>query len=283
METHSPGDLLRRFVLDFLVEEALRHDPTVDGDKRKALGASFSVEPMADLGYARKYRVISPNTPSNIRVYVFMFSREINDKAFRSTEQLYRRSLTVLREQDPGAVRTENDIVIRETLKRHRIWEDIGLIISELSRTDTAVPPVPLDRFSDVPRSLVELGILEIHVKGSAQKPAEKIPEGRMAKLVNQARINPLKQGVSGEISVSDTSTNSNGEITVHDWIKRAYEDTFGEIPIHISTNTNQGPVITLRVMEISEKHETWAVEVTRHLRIREGSLDLTVQLLEVK
>jgi hypothetical protein len=53
--------------------------------------------------------------------------------------------------------------------------------------------------------------------------------------------------------------------------------------PVHVSTASHNGPVIAIRVLEITEDHDRWAVEVTRHLRVREGSLDLEVQLLEVK
>ncbi len=267
----NPGDLLRRFVLDFLVEESLRIDPTIDGAKRRAMGASFSVELIVDLGYARKYRVISPNTPSNRRVYIFLMDRIIGDKAFSSTAQLYKRSLSILKSGNPGAIRTEHKILIRETIKRQRKMENMGFLISEVIHPAPEVPTVPLDRFSDIPRSLVDLGILEVYLKESidAQDPVQTFPETGPGVIQTGTEKNETK--TSGET------------VSVHDWIKRAYEDTFGSPPIHVSTSSKTEPIITIRIEEISPKHETWAVEVTRHLRIREGALQLSLQLLEVK
>lgn len=275
MANQNPGDLLRRFVLDFLVEEALRVDPTIDGNKRRAMGASFSVEPMVDLGYARKHRVISPNTPSNRRVYIFLLDRPIDDKAFSSTRQLYKRSLSILKNGNPGAIRTEHKILIRETIKRQRTWDNMGFLISEVIKTSPDVPTVPLDRFSDIPRSLVNLGILEVYLQESLAglKPVQAIASTVWDS--GQPRIEEETPETHGESAQEDVS--------VHDWIKRAYEDTFGNPPIHVSTSSKKGPVITIRVKEISPKHETWAIEVTRHLRIREGALELSLQMLEVK
>lgn len=287
MDTHSPGEMLRRFVLDFLVEEALRDDPSVDGDRRKALGASFSVELLADLGYARKYRVISASTPSNRRVYVFLLNRAINDRAFSSTDLLFRRCLKVLRDGKPGSIRKDHDLLIRESLRKQKVWEGMGFILSEVADPPPKSPPVPLGRFSDVPRSLVDLGILEVYPKGTVVGDESQEGHGGLASRLasnGQAELSPLTPKADPPKAPSfQKEAGSIDEVTVHDWLKRAYEDTFGSPPIHVTTSSPKEPVITLRVREISEKHESWAVEVTRHLRIREGSLNLSVQLFEVK
>lgn len=292
METHSPGEMLRRFVLDFLVEEALRDDPSVDGDRRKALGASFSVEPVADLGYARKYRVISTSTQSNRRVYVFLLNRAINDRAFSSTELLFKRCLKVLRDGKPGSIRAEHDLLIREAFRKQRLWEEMGFILSEVVEASPKVPSVPLGRFSEVPRSLVDLGVIEVYPKGTLSENEAQGGDGGVAAQLaknGQAEMKPLPpegaspEGASPPAPSFQGEPGSSGAVTVHDWLKRAYEDTFGSPPIHVTTSSPKEPVITLRVRELSEEHESWAVEVTRHLRIREGSLDLSVQLLEVK
>jgi hypothetical protein len=293
MRKKSPGELLRRFVLDFLVEEALEENPMVDGDGRRALGASFSVEPMVDLGNIRKYRIISTRTASNRRVYLFLFRRPSSDRAFRTTELCFRRCVMMMRSREPGAVEKGKDVIVREELRRQKSLEDVGLLLTEVVGSPPDAPPSAPSRFSEIPKSLVDLGVLEIYPEGTLAQGAA-AQGARDEPAEGSFRLAPKRDAAKGVESVGGRSGGLEGQpaeplptstpqVSVQDWLRQAYRDTFGEEPVHVATASRKGPVFAVRVLEISEKHDQWVVEVTRHLRIREGSLDLEVRLLEVK
>lgn len=277
----NPGDLIRRFVLDFLVEEALRTDPSLGGDGRAALSTSFSIEPLVDLGNIRKYRIISTEFSSNRRVYLFMFQRVSTDRAFSTTELCFRRCLTVLRDQDSGVHRRDRDVLIREVLKRHRSVENMGLLLTDVVVPRPDIPLVEQGPYMlDIPRSLIDLGVLEVY------------PQGSLAYVnlppIDQRRMTPARSRQKSESSVPIKPQEERpkvdlSDITVQEWLTRAFSDTFGHPPIHISLSSSDGPIFTIRVAELTEAHQRWALEVTRHLRIREGSIKLEVQLLMVK
>jgi hypothetical protein len=393
----SPGDLLRRFVLDFLVEEALKNDPSVDGKRRQALGASFSVEPLVDLGNIRKYRVINTTQPSNRRVYLFLFGRASTDRAFHSTELCFRRCVTILRDRDPGAREQDHEIMIREELRRRRAADGVGLLLTEVVTPPPEMPPLSPARLSEVPRSLVELGILEIYppevgsteqatrtptlrkhprvegggvgkdrvggkgVGGGRRPPGNKTdshgtdptktmrqaagagapsagappagapsagaPSGGAQATGAQAAVSSGQAEAAGGQAAGGQAETAGGQaetaggqaaggqaaggqaeaaggqaetaggqaaggqaeaaggqaVSVHDWLRRAYRDSFGTDPVHVATASPNGPIITIRVVGLDEAHDSWAAEVTRHLRVREGSLNLEVRLLDVK
>jgi hypothetical protein len=290
MPKANPGELLRRFVLDFLVEEALKEDPMVNGDSRRAMGASFSVEPMVDLGNIRKYRVISTRAGSNRRVYLFLFRRASQDRAFRTTELCFRRCVTLLRGNDASLNENEHDILMREELRRQRSSEDVGLILTEVVANPLDVAAVSPGRFSEIPKCLVDLGLLELYPKGTMDRLHSGGGGVQSGQSVGGAGHRDLEQtkepqpaASAGDETGEEPKVSQPRPVSVHDWLKRAYLDTFGMEPVHVSTASHNGPVIAIRVLEITEDHDRWAVEVTRHLRVREGSLDLEVQLLEVK
>ena len=276
----SPGELLRRFVLDFLVEEALKQDPTIGQDSRRALAASFSVEPLVDLGNIRKYRVISTQMPSNRRVYLFMFQRASGDRAFSSTELCFRRCLTVLRDQDPGVHQRDRDVLIRESLRRHRSVDKMGLLLTEALIPKPDVSFMDPGSLSDIPKSLLELGVMEVYPEGTLNRL--QLPRASRRRLTPSS----LRRPSSAEAKQRPEPAHTPPElqtVSVHDWIRRAFIDTFGRPPIHISVSAPNGPVFTIRVLELTESHEKWAAEVTRHLRVREGSMSLEVRMLEVR
>ena len=263
MPSASPGKVLRRFVLDFLVEEALRRDPTVDGASRQMLAASFSVEPIADLGNARKYRIVTADAGKNRRAYIFLFRRPCADRAFRTTELLYRRCVAVLRDGDLGVPAHRRIIVVRERLLRHRVREEFGLILSELTDHPlqaTRIETGPL--VADIPKSLLALGIVEVYPRS---------PSGTRHDLSARSRDAQSRDAGGGDSDV----------IPVEVWLQRAYTDAFGRPPMHIYLADPDVPVYVVRVLEIDSQHEDWVLEVTRHLRVREGSIRLEVRLLD--
>ncbi len=264
MQPASPGKILRRFVLDFLVEQALRRDPTVDGARRRMLAASFSIEPLEDLGFARKYRVVAAEQNENRRVYLFLFRRPCPDRAFRTTELCFRRTIAVLRNGDAGLPAHRRDLLVPERLLRHRVIQDVGLAITEtVSDPPAATRILSGSLVADVPKSLLTLGIIEVYPKGSLAGTRRESPTRKTKKRLPAADRPP-------------------GTISVEDWLRRAYQDTFGSPPVHISLADPTGPVYVVRVLGVTPKHEEWALEVTRHLRVREGAIKLEVRLLDV-
>ncbi|MCD6499137.1 MAG: hypothetical protein J7M25_12675 [Deltaproteobacteria bacterium] len=271
MADSSPADMLRRFVLDFLVEQALKKDPFVDGRSRKALAASFSIEPLVDLGNARKYRIINTETAANRRVYLFFLGRPSTDHDFPTTEICFKRAVAVLRDGLTADSSNHRDLLVRERIRRQRSHEQVGLILTEVMTPHPKQAPLDVSEVTEIPRSLLALGIVEAYPAGSFS--AEDTPE--TGRLVRTPMWAPDRQDMAHQDFAP--------QVSVHDWLQRAYKDTFGEPPIHVSTSSEQGPVYTVRVKEITPKHEQWVIEVTRHLRVREGALKLQVQLLDVR
>ena len=264
----TPGDLLRRFVLDFMVEQALKRHADIDGRSRSALAASFSIEPLTNLGNVRKYRVIASESGENRRVYQFLFDRPCRDRAFRTTELCYRRCVTVLRDGDLGVASRGRDILVPERLLRHKAYDDVGFVLTEVGELPK-VPAAQLEgaRVADIPKVMMTLGIVEVYEAGTVsyekQGPA---PVVRRTMPGHGRRTAPVGAAVS-----------------VPQWLERAYADTFGHPPVHVAKVSDEGPVFVVRVVEITDAHESWAIEVTRHLRIREGKLKLEVRLLDVR
>ncbi len=265
----TPSDLLRRFVLDFMVEQALKRNVEVDGRSRNALAASFSIEPLVNVGNVRKYRVIASESGENRRVYQFLFERACHDRAFRTTELCYRRCVTVLRDGDLGVAPRERDILVPEHLVRHRAYDKVGFILTEVGDVQVEqIPQLEGARVADIPKVMRTLGIVEVYPAGTVQQSQG----GRSSSA--------LRRTVQGHRTRRGIPT---GNVSVSDWIKRAYTDTFGQPPVHVSKVSEEGPLYVVRVLAITDRHEAWVLEVTRHLRIREGKLRLEVRLLDVR
>jgi len=273
MADSNPADMLRRFVLDFLVEQALKKDPFVDGRSRKALAASFSIEPLVDLGNVRKYRIINTETAANRRVYLFFLSRPSTDHMLPTTGACFKRAVAILRDGITAASSDHRDLLVRERIRRQRANEQVGLVLTEVMTLRPRQSPLDVSKISELPRSLVTLGIVEAYPTGTIQNE-----EGTETdRLIRTPMWAPKPQ------QSTSNQAHENPVVSVHNWLQRAYEDTFGEPPVHVSTSSEQGPVYTVRVKEITPKHEQWVIEVTRHLRVREEALKLQVQLLDVR
>ena len=264
----TPGDLLRRFVLDFMVEQALKRHADIDGRSRSTLAASFSIEPLVNVGSVRKYRVIASESGENRRVYQFLFDRPCHDRAFRTTELCYRRCVTVLRDGDLGVASRGRDILVPERLLRHKAYDEVGFLLTEVGEHHKA-PVAQLEgaRVADIPKVMMTLGIVEVYPAGTVS-------------YAEQAPVPPVRRTLPGHGRRKALIV---GAVTVPQWLERAYADTFGHPPVHVAKVSEDGPVFVVRVVEITDAHENWAVEVTRHLRIREGKLNLEVRLLDVR
>ncbi len=260
--------MLRRFVLDFMVEQALKRNQDLDGRSRHSLAASFSIEPLVNVGNVRKYRVIASESGENRRVYQFLFDRPCRDRAFRTTELCYRRCVTVLRDGELGVAPRDRDILVPERLLRHQAHEDMGFILSEeLDIQKEPVAQLEGSRVADIPKVMRTLGIVEAYPSGTVGLGGEK-------------RRPVLHKTMTGHRALDAAPA---AVVSVPDWIRRAYTDTFGQSPVHVAKVSDEGPVFVVRVVSITDAHEKWALEVTRHLRIREGRLTLEVRLLDVR